>query len=81
MAVSITCRYCRGTGQRHSQALSDTLKVVKSKEWTSTHDIYDALPDRAYVNVTALNNRLVSLFSLKLVACEKRGKAKFWKKL
>jgi hypothetical protein len=61
--VVIACAHCGGAGQRESFTLSQTLTVVKRREWQSTSEIAETLN----VAVNNMANRLAELLELGLV--------------
>lgn len=62
------------------QHLAETLVHVAPKIPRSTGDIFKRL-NNPHIQQTAVSNRLNDLQKLGLVAFERRGKDKFWKRV
>lgn len=75
--TQITCACCKGTGKTELEPVLQEVLDVCSKRPKFTGEILGLIGHR-WLKRTALNNRLNRLLALGLVACEKRGKQKYW---
>lgn len=82
--LMIECPECRSTGEIPlSTTLSDTLHCARNLSkgiacGATSRAIYMACSDSKYIQISAINNRLVKLEELGLVRRERRGKEFHW---